>query len=377
MQITMKQRTYTYLLALLAFVATLTGCTRMEEIVFDHELPKFELRDDAILLELIVPQGTQPDEKLYIVGDFNGGQEAAMQSGKWQLEKAPDTNDKWGIYLFPGDFVPGKSLADGFYFVSEEHGAERTLKDEEMLHKLDAKTGNRYDLTSYRWASYFIVPEEPEEIVHDGYVIYVINNTGWESTALYAWGNDLPELFGGWPGVVSTETETKEGQTYIYYDTGKDNKGLTYNLIFNPNGGEGNQLPDFEVTLDRDYYLELTEDGVVELNALEPQIKHDGFAIFIDDQTTWGAMALYGWFDGEPELFGGWPGMATPTGQQTIDGVIYNYYDTGEANIGKSSNLILNNNNGGKQYDVTQLTMNRHYYFRATDDGAEELEAPQ
>ena len=26
-----------------------------------------------------------------------------------------------------------------------------------------------------------------------------MDNTGWDALTLYAWGNDLPELFGGWP----------------------------------------------------------------------------------------------------------------------------------------------------------------------------------
>ena len=39
---------------LLLFVAFISSCDK-EEIVFDHELPQFELRSDAILLEVIMP----------------------------------------------------------------------------------------------------------------------------------------------------------------------------------------------------------------------------------------------------------------------------------------------------------------------------------
>ena len=60
---------------LLLFVAFISSCDK-EEIVFDHELPQFELRSDAILLEVIMPQGTGADEIIYIAGDFNGGQDA-------------------------------------------------------------------------------------------------------------------------------------------------------------------------------------------------------------------------------------------------------------------------------------------------------------
>ena len=38
-------------------VAFISSCDK-EESVFDHELPQFELRSDAILLEVIMPQGT-------------------------------------------------------------------------------------------------------------------------------------------------------------------------------------------------------------------------------------------------------------------------------------------------------------------------------
>lgn len=366
----MKQRVYKYLIPLLLLMPMLMGCNKMEEIVFDHELPKFDLREDAILIELIVPQGTQPDDQLYIVGQFNGGPEAALGSSKWQLEKASDTNDKWGIYLFPSDFISGKSLSDGFYFVSDQHGVERTLKNEEVLHELEASVGNRYNVTSYRWESYFKTPEEPEVIEHDGFVIYVIDNTGWQSTALYAWGSDLPELFGGWPGITATGTDKKDGKVYHYYDTGSENKGLTYTLIFNPNGGDGKQLPDFPVTLTKDYYLELTPEGVVDLGASEPEIEHDGFAIFIENKTGWDTMALYAWAEGEAELFGGWPGIVSPTGQQTIDGVTYDYYDTGSSNEGKTYNLILNDTTG-KQYEMATVTLDKHHYFRASSDAAE------
>lgn len=56
-------------MAFVAFVAFISSCDK-EEIVFDHELPQFELRSDAILLEVIMPQGTGADEIIYIAGDF-------------------------------------------------------------------------------------------------------------------------------------------------------------------------------------------------------------------------------------------------------------------------------------------------------------------
>lgn len=75
---------------LLLFVAFISSCDK-EEIVFDHELPQFELRSDAILLEVIMPQGTGADEIIYIAGDFNGGQDV------WGIERSGFFNgrEKW------------------------------------------------------------------------------------------------------------------------------------------------------------------------------------------------------------------------------------------------------------------------------------------
>ena len=54
--------------------------------------------------------------------------------------------------------------------------------------------------------------------------------------------------------------------------------------------------------------------------------------------------------------------------------VTYNYYDTGEANKGLTYNLIMNNNNGGSQFDLAAVTLDRDYYFRITDIAGEEID---
>ena len=356
---------------LMPFLAlTLNGCDD-DEIVFEHEQPHFELRNDAILLEVIMPQGTAADETIFIAGDFNGGEEAASQDLRWQLEKASDSDIKWGIYLNPADFVSGKTLADGFYFVSKKQGVERTVKDEESIHTLNVGVGTRTNIYVNRWDAYFDVPEDPNEVTHDGYAVFVNDKTGWEELALYAWGSDLPELFGGWPGIQATGTVDIKGITFKYFDTGAANEGLNYNLIFN-NNNNNSQLSDFNVTLDRDIYLEITADGVTEIDP-ENIVVHDGYAIFIDDKSGWGDLAMYAWGTDLPELFGAWPG-ALPTGTVDINGITYKYFDTGEANAGLTYNLIMNNNNGGSQFDLTAVTLDRDYYFRITDAAGKEID---
>ena len=111
----------------------LTGCSK-EEIVFDHELPMFETRDGQQLLEVIMPKGTVAGDEIYIVGEFNGGQETAVGDPRWQLEQSSKNDIKWGIYLDPADFVNGKSLSDGYYFYSASQREEVSLRNEPVLH---------------------------------------------------------------------------------------------------------------------------------------------------------------------------------------------------------------------------------------------------
>lgn len=362
----MKKNLYNLLFLLACFLLPALNSCSDEEIVFEHELPQFELRDDAILLEVIMPQGTAVDETIFIAGDFNGGEEVAAEDLRWQLEKATNSDVKWGIYLYPSDFVNGKTLADGFYFVSKQQGVERTVLNEDPVHNLDVKVGTRTNVTVNRWKAYFDVPANPDEVTHDGYAVFVVDNTGWDELALYAWGSDLPELFGGWPGITPTGTVDIKGVTFKYFDTGAANEGLNYNLIFN-NNGNNSQLADYNYTLDHDVYLELTADGVKEIDP-DNIVTHDGYAVFVDDQTGWDELALYAWGSDLPELFGGWPG-ATPTGTVDVNGVTYKYFDTGAANTGLTYNLIFNNNGNNSQLADYAYTIDHDLYLRITTDG--------
>ncbi len=369
----MKKRIITpWIWLLLPLWALLTNsCKNQDNIIFDSELPRFELRADRILLEVIVPSTTPPDDRLFIVGAFNGGLEKAVNHVEWQLEKAHNYAYKYGIYLDPSTFQSGHSLADGFYIYSVSQQEERSLTGESLLHTDSPVLGTRTNITVRRWASYFTESEEPAEEKHDGYVIYVKDNTGYPELAMYAYGD--AEAFGGWPGMRSTGTLTKDGQTYTYFDTGVDNQGLSLNLIFN-NNNNGKQLGDFAVTLNRDYYLELTADGVKEsTDNTAVEIKHDGYAIFIEDQSGWDDLTIYAWSDKLPELFGAWPGGHS-TGKTVINGITYQYFDTGTANEGLQYNLIMNNNNGGKQFDLAGVTLNRHYYFSITNSQGIEID---
>ncbi|MCQ2335354.1 MAG: hypothetical protein MJZ89_05900 [Paludibacteraceae bacterium] len=164
------------MLLITSMLLALTGCKK-EELVFDHELPQFEIKSDAILLEVIMPSGTAADEEIFITGEFNNGE-------KYQLEKAKESDKKWGIYLYESDFAAGKTLKDGFTFVSAKNGAAYTVKGEPEQYTLDAAYGTRTNVWINRWESYFKTEDNPGEIVPGEYEhLYIIGNvdgTDWK-----------------------------------------------------------------------------------------------------------------------------------------------------------------------------------------------------
>ena len=354
------------MLGLLTLTGLLTGCKSDKDIVFDHERQQFETRADRILLEYIVPFGTTPKEEIYIIGDFNGGEEA-IGNEAYLLTKAEKSDAKWGVYLDPSTFIGGKTLADGFAFYSKTQGKEYTITGEEAIHFDNPAVGTFTNVWGQRWEAYYWEGGEAPEPEHDGFCVYVDDQTGWDALTLYMWG-DVNNLNGDWPGMQVTGTWNHDGTTWKYFDFGEENTGLNENLIFN-NGGAGAQLADFNFTIDRNIYLRITADGVEEISP-EPAVTHDGYALFVLNQSSQTELALYAW--GDAEAFGGWPGMQ-PTGTQVINGNEYIYFDMGQANTGLNLNLIPNNNNGGVQWEGSDLnfTIDHDIYLRIYDGGYE------
>ena len=364
----MNKKIYSLMLTVLALTGLVSSCSDKDDIVFDHERQQFETRADRILLEFIAPFGTTADEEIYIVGAFNGDS-AAIGNEMWLAQKAPKSDVKWGIYLDPNTFEAGKNLSNGFRFYSVTQGMEYTIGGELAQHMDNPGVGTFTNIWGQRWESYYRSgsDEEEEEVDHDGFVVYVDDQTGWDDLTLYMWG-DVNDLNGGWPGMSVTGTVKKGGITWKYFDMGAANTGLAENLIFN-NGGNGVQLADFAFTIDRNIYLRVTAEGVEEVE-LEPTVKHDGFALFILNESSQTDLALYAW--GDAEAFGGWPGMPA-TGTQTINGLTYTYFDLGESNTGLNLNLIPNNNGGGVQWEGGDLnfTIDHDIYLRIFDGGYE------
>ena len=363
----MNTKIYSLMLGLLTLTGLLTGCKSDEDITFDHERQQFETRADRILLEFIAPFGTTADEEIYITGAFNG-EEEAVGNPQYLLTKAPNSNIKWGIYLDPSTFVGGKSLADGFRFFSKNQGKEFTTAGDEALHTDNPGVGTFTNIWGQRWESYYWSGGEAPEPEHDGYAVYVDDQTGWDVLTLYMWG-DINNLNGDWPGMSVTGTWNHDGVAWKYFDMGEANTGLIENLIFN-NGGAGMQLPDFNFTIERNVYLRITADGVEEIG-LEPSVKHDGYAVLVYDETGWDALNLYMWGDTN-NLNGDWPGMEV-TGEQTINGITYKYFDMGEANTGLGENLIFSNA-GASQLADFAYTIDHDVYLHITTAGVTEID---
>lgn len=364
----MNKKLYSLLLAVLTLTGLMTGCKSNDDITFDHERQQFETRADRILLEFIAPFGTTPNEEIYILGAFNGEDEAIGQE-QYKLMAAPTSNAKWGIYLDPATFINGKTLADGFYFYSVTQGKELDLNGELAHHTENPGLGTFTNIWGQHWESYYWEGGESPEPEHDGFCVYVDDQTGWETLTLYMWG-DVNDLNGGWPGMQVTGTWTHGGVTWKYFDFGEANSGLNENLIFN-NGGAGAQLGDFNFTIDHNIYLRITTDGVEEIG--EPEtVAHDGYAVFVYDETGWDALTLYMWGDTN-DLNGGWPGMEV-TGEQTVNGVTYKYFDMGAENAGLAENLIFNNAGGGTQLGDFAFTIDRDIYLHITASGVTEID---
>lgn len=369
----MKKLNIFYLLTvLLPLLGILGSCSNEDDIVFDREKPAFEIKADRILLETLLPSKTKSDEDVYIVGQFNGlNDSTVIGHDEWKLNLKDTVFGKRGIYLDPTTFVNGKTLADGYHFVSSTQRNEVTALGDTVTRTQSPSLGTSTTFIISKWAAYFDPEPVNPTITHDGYVVYVDDQSGWDGLALYMWG-DTNDLNGGWPGMKPTGTQTINGTTYKYFDMGEANTGLKENLIFNNNGG-GSQLSDFAYTIDHDEYLRITSTGVEEIG--EPsKVTHDGFTVYVDNKTSWGdALSLYMWGDTN-DLNGGWPGM-NPTGTETLNGIKWTYFDMGDANTGLNENLIFNNNGGGSQLSDFAFTLNRNIYLRITDSGVTEVDA--
>ena len=364
---------------LLVLLAMFTGCSE-ETITLTSELPQFETREGLMLLEVIVPYGTGINDQIYIYGDFNGGEEA-VGNPEWLLQRGNPQSGvpaKFGIYINPSSFQNGKTLADGYTFYNIQNGPERSIENQPMLHYEYPPVGGRQNVFVDYWEEDFNTPENPDQVVHDGYALYILNNSSWTDLYLWAWeeGSGGEDFLGtGWPGVAATGTININGSRYTYFDTGASNEGKTINVIISDNGSPQTGTVS-GVTLNKDHYFELTADGaLVEIDP-EASVPHDGHTIFVYNNTDWTDFYIWVWEEGsggEDFLGVGWPGLPF-TGTQTINGVVYNYYDFGEMNNGKTVNVIVSNNGSPQSGTLSGITLDKDYYFELSGTNLTEID---
>lgn len=103
------------------------------------------------------------------------------------------------------------------------------------------------------------------------------------------------------------------------------------------------------------------------------ELELDGYAIFFQDRTSWGATHIYGWNSTDGSVTSAWPGNAV-TGTVDIEDVTYKYVDMGQSLNDKTLKLIFNCNSSQNTQDGYEVTLNRHYFFKITDDSAEEVD---
>ena len=375
----MKNNKYIRLLGLLGLFGLFgffTSC-QPRELEFEHEEPQFEIKQNAILIELIAPVGTPADEEIYIFGAFNGlDEDSVIGKVKWQMEKAPASDKKWGIYLFPEDLRNGKTLADGFSFASRRMGGERDINGKPVTHTLNASLGTSNNVSALRWAAYF----QTGKIHHEeGPVIYVLDETGFRKLCVYPYFNDKP-ISNVWPGIPVKGKETVNGIELDYFDMGELYEGLEAYLIFNDNGDNTTQLPAYgPVTLGADtLYLHLTKDGKVEPLSFDGKTYHDGPVLYVLDGLDWGMKTRLHMYASGKDLFGQWPGLEV-TGTEKIGRYTYLYFDLGAANEGLVETMILSNrgDSATQLADYGPVTLSGEQYFYISGRTATPIADPE
>ncbi|MBD5290709.1 MAG: starch-binding protein [Bacteroides sp.] len=112
--------------------------------------------------------------------------------------------------------------------------------------------------------SYKVLPTPGKQT----YNIYVNIQGSWEAVYLYAYYDNAPSLFGGWPGInVTAQPEEKiDGVTY-HVISGVEATDDAQSFIFNNNDKEQYDV-DGTFPINQDIYLTMTDSGVVSVVSL-------------------------------------------------------------------------------------------------------------
>lgn len=148
---------------------------------------------------------------------------------------------------------------------------ERVIDSQSIASGFATTTVNLSGSTTIRLAGkgYHVYTNDVKPQPVAKYHIYILNQTGWTQTALYAWAEGRNDIIGPWPGIRPAGTVSKEGHTYLDFQV--EASVFPANFIFN-NNAAGEQLKDIYLAQPRDYYLTATNNGISEnpvLSALQ------------------------------------------------------------------------------------------------------------
>ena len=95
--------------------------------------------DSKINISVIIPDTTPADDVIYIAGPFTGGESFSVGNPAWKLQRS---GVNCSIQLLPDTFIGNNTLADGFWFISEKHGAELDADGNEVVRTLVGTEGS-------------------------------------------------------------------------------------------------------------------------------------------------------------------------------------------------------------------------------------------
>lgn len=250
----------TFMFLMLAMI-TMTASARQLYIFGNDPFGGWDLKFDKFTALTLAADGetntiefTLETEGWYV---FTDGIET---DGEWEPWKA---SHRFVVNEVDGDVNPG-----------EYNWTLKQVYGDESLHLLPGS----YKIT-------IVAGETEEPVTYETKHVYLYDQTGWESTKLYAWGNGVVELFGGWWATMEYVPETVEqgGITYKVFPFPAN--GNTYNeFIFSDNGSEeaGKRVILPNVVADKDYYIILTtteatiSDGPVATGISEKVVVNSG-----------------------------------------------------------------------------------------------------
>ena len=202
--------------------------------------------------------------------------------------------------------------------------------------------------------------------------IFISDNAGWGDMALYAW----PDAnLTAWPGIHHSGTVTKDGKSYYQFDLTDAYYGVALNYIANNyaavNGGTSRQLDlmgNYKMG-ENDIYITISGSA----GSYSYEIDDDGTpppVVYLHSELDWTDYCLYVWKNAAP-VSAAWPGEHY-TSTKTIDGELWYVFEMPKVYYNTTgTNWILNNNNGGKQYDLMQgFSYSEDIYIRIGADGA-------